>query len=193
MLQLFQFSWPECCRKTGRNHQGGTYAEDTNRCHACHGRAYWLDYLRANVANRTGFADDIDGLRVSGEGRPGPSAQSQPNELDCSKTTSLLRFHRPRRRSRQARLERAVRRLTQLYKLEKIADSELKAMVGKRVEVTGRIDAEANDTTGQPPSSAQTNKTDKVIGHDRINLPEFEVTSIRAVSGTCPAKPTTSK
>ena len=80
-----------------------------------------------------------------------------------------------------------------MYKLEKVADSELKAMVGKRVEVTGRIDAEAKDTTGQPPSSAQTNKTDKVIGHDRIDLPEFEVTSIRAVSGTCPAKPTTSK
>ena len=80
-----------------------------------------------------------------------------------------------------------------MYKLEKAADSELKAMVGKRVEVTGRIDAEAKDTTGQPPSSAQTNKTDKVIGHDRIDLPEFEVTSIRAVSGTCPAKPSTSR
>ena len=80
-----------------------------------------------------------------------------------------------------------------MYKLEKVADSELQTMVGKRVEVTGRIDAEANDTTGQPPASAQTNRTDKVVGHDRIDLPEFEVTSIRAVSGTCPAKPATSR
>jgi hypothetical protein len=80
-----------------------------------------------------------------------------------------------------------------MYKLEKVADSELQTMVGKRVEVTGRIDAEAKDTTGQPPASAQTNKTDKVVGHDRIDLPEFEVTSIRAVSGTCPAKPATSR
>jgi hypothetical protein len=80
-----------------------------------------------------------------------------------------------------------------MYKLEKVADSELKAMVGKRVEVAGRIDAEPKDATGQPPASAQTNKTDKALGHDRINLPEFEVSSIRAVSGTCPAKPTTAR
>ena len=80
-----------------------------------------------------------------------------------------------------------------MYKLEHAADSELKAMVGKRVEVTGRVDAEAGDSAGQPPASAQTNKTDRVVGHDRINLPEFEVSSIRAVSGSCPAKPTTAR
>ena len=76
-----------------------------------------------------------------------------------------------------------------MYKLQKAADSELRAMVGKRVEVTGRIDADASDASGQPPASTQTNRTDQVLGHDRINLPEFEVSSIRAVSGTCPAKP----
>lgn len=80
-----------------------------------------------------------------------------------------------------------------MYKLEKAADSQLKALVGKRVEVTGRIDAEANDAAGQPPASAQTNKTDRIIGHDRIDLPELEVSSIRAVSGTCPAKPSTAR
>jgi hypothetical protein len=76
-------------------------------------------------------------------------------------------------------------------KLEHAADDQLKAMVGKRVEVTGRVDAEAGDAAGAPPASAHTNKTDKVVGHDRIDLPEFEVTSIKAVSGSCPAKPTT--
>ena len=80
-----------------------------------------------------------------------------------------------------------------MYKLEHTADSELKALVGKRVEVTGRIDASASDASGQPPASAQTNQTDRVVGHDRINLPEFEVTSIRAVAGSCPAKPTVSR
>jgi hypothetical protein len=80
-----------------------------------------------------------------------------------------------------------------MYKLEKAADSELKAMVGKRVEVTGRVDADANDAAGQPPASTQTNKADKALGHDRINLPEFEVSSIKAVSGSCPARPTTSR
>jgi hypothetical protein len=78
-----------------------------------------------------------------------------------------------------------------MYKLERSPDSELKAMVGKRVEVTGRIVASADDAAGQP--SSQTNKADRVIGHDRVNLPELEVTSIRAVSGSCPAKPTTAR
>jgi hypothetical protein len=38
-----------------------------------------------------------------------------------------------------------------MYKLEMVPDEKLKAKVGKRVEVTGRIDAEAGDTKGQPP------------------------------------------
>ena len=80
-----------------------------------------------------------------------------------------------------------------MYKLERTADSELKALVGKRVEVTGRIDAKPDDAAGPPPASAQTNQTDRAIGHDRINLPEFEVSSIRAVAGTCPAKPSTAR
>jgi hypothetical protein len=80
-----------------------------------------------------------------------------------------------------------------MYKLEKAAGKELKAMVGKRVEVTGRIDAEAKDATGQPSASTQTTKTDRIIGHDRINLAEFEVSSIRAVAGSCPVKPTTER
>jgi hypothetical protein len=80
-----------------------------------------------------------------------------------------------------------------MYKLEKAADTELKAMVGKRVEVVGKIDAKAGDLAGQAPASAQTNKTDKVIGHDRIDLPEFEVASIKAVAGTCPAMPSTNR
>jgi hypothetical protein len=80
-----------------------------------------------------------------------------------------------------------------MYKLEKVADSKLKEMVGKRVEVTGKVDAEADDVAGRPPASAETNKTDRAIGRDRVNLPEFEVASIRSVAGSCPAKPTTDR
>ena len=75
-----------------------------------------------------------------------------------------------------------------MYKLEKIADEQLRAMVGKRVEVTGRIDAEAGDkplTSATPP----TTQTDRAIGRDRVDLPEFEVASIRETTGACPAKP----
>jgi hypothetical protein len=80
-----------------------------------------------------------------------------------------------------------------MYKLERVADSVLKAMVGKRVEVTGRVEAEANDASGQPPASAQTDKSDRIIGRDRVDLPEFEVASIRAIEGSCPARPTTAR
>lgn len=80
-----------------------------------------------------------------------------------------------------------------MYRLEKPADSVLKALVGRRVEATGRVDAEADDATGQPPASVETNKLDRIVGHNRIHLPEFEVSSIRAIPGNCPATPTTAR
>lgn len=80
-----------------------------------------------------------------------------------------------------------------MYKLEHAKDEDLKAMVGKRVEVIGKIDAEAGDNTGAPSASAQTSRTDRVIGRDKINLPEFEVSSMRTVSGSCPATPTVAR
>ena len=69
-----------------------------------------------------------------------------------------------------------------MYKVEKISDERLKALVGKRVEVSGRIDPEASGLGG---ASAR----DHGPGPDRINLPEFEASSIREISGTCPAVP----
>jgi hypothetical protein len=83
----------------------------------------------------------------------------------------------------------AIPTTNSMYKLTKAKDGELKSMVGKRVEVMGKVDAEAKDLSGAPPSSAQTTKTDKVVGHDEINLAHFEVASIKAVPGSCPAKP----
>lgn len=74
-----------------------------------------------------------------------------------------------------------------MHKLEFVDDGKLKTLVGKRVEVSGRIDAEAGDATGQ--NAKPTTGADRVIGRDTIDLAEFEVTSIREVSGTCPATP----
>jgi hypothetical protein len=74
-----------------------------------------------------------------------------------------------------------------MYKLELIADEKLQAAVGKRVEVTGRIDTEAGDSkSAAPPAASQ---TDKAIGRDKVDLAEFEVTSMREVPGNCPATP----
>lgn len=74
-----------------------------------------------------------------------------------------------------------------MYKLEHADDEQLSAAVGKRVEVTGRIDAEADDSTVSPNDAAT--QTDESLGPDQVELPEFEVTSIRNVEGDCPATP----
>jgi hypothetical protein len=64
-----------------------------------------------------------------------------------------------------------------------MADEKLSEVVGKRVEVTGTIDRESGDTAA--PGAA----ADRSVGPDSIELPEFEVTSIREVAGSCPAAP----
>ena len=63
------------------------------------------------------------------------------------------------------------------YTVDDLPDSRLRPLVGKRVEVVGRI-----DTGGDPaPGAAQRD--------GEIKLPEFDATSIKEVTGTCPAKP----
>lgn len=68
------------------------------------------------------------------------------------------------------------------FKLEKIADERLKAVVGKRVEVTGRVDEGASGTAGVKPDR-------NPVSPDKIELPEFEVTALKEVEGTCPTTP----
>ena len=78
------------------------------------------------------------------------------------------------------------------FKLEHAADEQLKAMVGKMVEVTGKIDAEGGDSaraTGAANTTAGSTARSAGVGGDQIELPEFEVTSIKEVTGTCPATP----
>lgn len=117
-----------------------------------------------NVAERAGVLEDYILAEVTpGQGAPSTGAPGAAGTSGMSKSTAM-------------------------YKLELVDDAKLKALVGKRVEVTGRIDAESGDkmpTSNTPP----TTPTDRAIGRDRIDLPEFEVTSIKEVTGTCPAKP----
>jgi len=119
-----------------------------------------------NVAERAGVGEDY----ILAEVKPAESASGSAATSGTTGTSGTT-----------------AARAGTMYKLEKIADERLKAAVGKRVEVTGRIDAEANDAAGS--SGGATTKTDRAIGHDRVNLPEFEVTSMREVSGSCPATP----
>lgn len=72
-----------------------------------------------------------------------------------------------------------------MYKIENIPDERLKALVGKRVEVTGRIDPEGRPRLGVGGGP----RPDRGPGPDTLSLPEFEASSIREVSGPCPATP----
>ena len=74
-----------------------------------------------------------------------------------------------------------------VFKLEHEDDDKLKEMVGKRVTVTGKSDADAGDRTATGAPARDTNP----MSPDQIELPEFEVTTItEAAGGTpCPAKP----
>ena len=74
-----------------------------------------------------------------------------------------------------------------MYKLEHADDSKLKAVVGKRVEVTGRVDREAGDSAARPAETPAPSQADKAIGRDRVDLAEFEVASLKEVPGACPA------
>ena len=78
-----------------------------------------------------------------------------------------------------------------MYKLEHVSDEILGSLVGKRVEVIGRIDKEPGDQTSTQGGAAVAQ--DNSAGPDRIELAEFEVTSIQATTGTCPAKPSSAR
>lgn len=78
-----------------------------------------------------------------------------------------------------------------MYKLEHVSDEILGSLVGKRVEVIGRIDKEPGDQTSTQGGAAIAQ--DNSAGPDRIELAEFEVTSIQATAGTCPAQPSSAR
>jgi hypothetical protein len=116
---------------------------------------------KPNAVERAGILEDyiLAGVRVAGEQRPTGTAGAASTAVPSTGT---------------------------MYKVEKIADEKLKALVGKRVEVTGQIDPEGRSRLGVGGT-----KPDAGIGPDKISLPEIEASSIREVSGQgpCPAKP----
>ena len=73
-----------------------------------------------------------------------------------------------------------------MYKVEGIPDEQLKALVGKRVEIVGRPDA--NDEEG-PSGVARPDRNP--VSRDTVDLSDFQGTSIKEVSGgtACAATP----
>ena len=105
-----------------------------------------------NVAERAGILEDYILVGAA------PASSAQQSGASASTTSASAASGR-------------------MFKVEGIDDERLKSMVGKRVEVSGRVDA---DVEG---------RRDQSLGPDQINLPEFEAQSIREVSGECPATP----
>lgn len=68
-----------------------------------------------------------------------------------------------------------------IYKVENIPDERLKSLVGKRVEVVGRIDPEGRSQLGVGGGQ----RPDRGPGPDAISLPEVEASAIREVPGKC--------
>jgi hypothetical protein len=68
------------------------------------------------------------------------------------------------------------------YKVEGIPDANLRALVGKRVEIAGRV--ETDDEDGSRPDR-------NFVSRDLIDLSDFVASSIREVAGgtACSSKP----
>ena len=123
-----------------------------------------------NVAERAGVMEDyiLADVKAAGQASTSPSSATPGAEPGVAGTSGTVH---------------------PMYKLEKIADERLRSMVGKRVEVTGRIDTERGDTA-TTPAGAEPKADKNPASPDKIELPEFEVSEIREVAGSCPAKPT---
>lgn len=140
---------------------GATAQQPTTTLAGCLYREDQVPGRKPNVAERAGVMEDYilaDASAASTQPKPGTT----PGATGTTGTTPSS---------------------GNMYKVEGPSDEKLKALVGKRVEVTGRIDPEGGPGgTGKP-------REDRGLGPDQINLPEFVATSIREISGTCPATP----
>ena len=75
-----------------------------------------------------------------------------------------------------------------MYRVEKLTEMQLGPHVGKRVEVVGQIEADADDLHVSQTGVATTGRRSDAAD---AKLPELDAISIREVSGSCPARPTT--
>jgi hypothetical protein len=85
-----------------------------------------------------------------------------------------------------------------LYKIEGLGDDRLKTLIGKRVEVIGAYDerADRNDvkedaarqsSTGSGSNAQTGTDANAGRGDEKMDWREFQATSIREVSGSCPS------
>lgn len=145
-----------------------TAGQTTTTLNGCLYREAQVPGRTPNIAERAGVLEDYilaDATMPAGQGQPGATPRATGTSGTVPTTGNM-------------------------YKVEDIPDERLKALVGKRVEVTGRIDPEgAPWSVDRPGGTTGAATPDRGVGPDRINLPEFEASSIREIAGTCPATP----
>ena len=144
--------------------QTSTTVQPTTTLTGCLYREDQVPGRKPNIAERAGVLEDYilaDATVADAKQQPRPSGAPAAGTSGTLPTTGTM------------------------YKVENIPDERLKALVGKRVEVAGRIDPEGRGVLGVGGGV----KPDRGLGPDAISLPEFEASSIREVAGTCPAAP----
>jgi len=130
-----------------------------------------------NVAERAGVLEDYILTSVSAgsaAGAVGTSGSATPGAIGTAGSASM----------------------GSMYKIEGISDTQLKSLVGKRVEVIGELDkddarresAAASPSAASPgaaPQAGAAAKTGGFAGKD--DWAEFKAASIKEVSGSCPS------
>ena len=68
-------------------------------------------------------------------------------------------------------------------------EGQLASHIGKRVEIRGKVKAAETTASGQPTGGATAGEPPRGVdvGGKDLKLKELEITSVREVSGTCPA------
>lgn len=112
---------------------------------------------KPNVAERAGVLEDYILTSAAPADQQSPSATPRATGTSGSVTSSNI---------------------SAMYKVEGIPDDRLKELVGKKVEVTGHVDAgEQRETRGTSGSVTPATPND--------HMPEFEATAIREIPGSC--------
>jgi hypothetical protein len=154
---------PSQPRSTASDERPSTFAGCLYREDAIPGRS-------PNVAEKAGVLEDY----ILADATIAPS--SAPDRPGAEAESS--RPGQPEQRAGQPAAGGTAGLATgRMYKVTKISDDRLKALIGKRVEVTGTVKPDGDVQPGEKPVNFE-------------NLPNIEATAIRETSGaTCPSRP----
>ncbi len=132
-----------------------------------------------NIAERAGILEDY----ILTSAQPASSASSATGTSGSSDSSSATAGTSG---STASGSTASAANISTKYKVEGVADEKLSALVGKRVEVTGRVDADdAREVAGSGATGTSGSAAPATPRSADDDMPEFEAVSIREVPGTC--------